>query len=219
MDASCDQILADPALAGDQDLGWTLGSALGHREQFGHGAAGDDEGRICVHAHIRLQAGDRNVASRNLLNMNNLDKLAEARMTRGGHLTTSDDDGAASPQARRSVRARRRVAQAFFSLLSECVISSRCGFFLPILRHGGQRRRIGLCVRRPQSAEFVEPDATVVRCKKGHEAAIVTAPHAEQRQQRLVTASRLPQAAANELAEIVAGDVVRQKHRIDVLPE
>ena len=46
--------------------------------------------------NLRLQAGDRNVTTRNLLNMNNLYKLAAARMTCAGHLTTSDDDGTAA---------------------------------------------------------------------------------------------------------------------------
>ncbi len=65
----------------------------------------------------------------------------------------------------------------------------------------------------------MEPDAALVRGKKVHESAVVTGRHAEQREQRLVTAPRLPQAAANELAEIVAGDVVIQKPGMHVLPE
>jgi hypothetical protein len=76
VDEARDQVLADPALTGDQDLGWTLGGPLGHRDQFGHGAAGDDEGGICVHAHVRLQAGDRNGATSNLLTLNTLNRVA-----------------------------------------------------------------------------------------------------------------------------------------------
>ena len=43
MDVSCDQILAHPALAGDQNLARALCGAFGHREQFRHGAAGNDQ--------------------------------------------------------------------------------------------------------------------------------------------------------------------------------
>ena len=77
-----------------------------------------------------------------------------------------------------------------------------------------------LCVSGWRIAtELAEPDAAFVRRQEVHEAAIVAARHAEQRQQRLVAAARLAQAAANELAQIVARDVASQEHRIDVLPE
>ena len=76
----------------------------------------------------------------------------------------------------------------------------------------GLRRRAGL-------TEFAEPDAAVVGGQEVHEAAIVAGRHAEQRQQRLVAAARLAQAAPHELAQVVARDVARQEQRIDVLPE
>ena len=43
VDVPRDHVLADAALAGDQDLGRTLCRTLGHGEQFRHGRAGDDE--------------------------------------------------------------------------------------------------------------------------------------------------------------------------------
>ena len=43
VDVARDDVLADAALAGDQDLGGALRRPRGHGEQFRHGRAGDDE--------------------------------------------------------------------------------------------------------------------------------------------------------------------------------
>src|SRR4029450_2208486 len=59
--------------------------------------------------------------------------------------------------------------------------------------------------------KFADTDSAIVGRQEVHEAAIVTARHPEPREHRLVTASRLPQAAPNELAQIVARDVASQK--------
>ncbi len=86
--------------------------------------------------------------------------------------------------------------------------------------HGVTSRHLGLGVGGcPRVTELAEPDATLVRGQEVHEAAIVAARHAEQRQHRLVAAPRLAQAAPNQLAQIVARDVARQEQRIDVVPE
>src|SRR5262249_53110799 len=67
------------------------------------------------------------------------------------------------------------------------------------------------------AAEFADADAALVRGEEIHEAPVVAGRHPEQLDQRLVASARFAEAAAHELAQVVARHVAREEHRIDVL--
>src|SRR5688572_33159044 len=71
----------------------------------------------------------------NILNLNKLDKLAVARMTCAGHLTTSDDDGAA-PDCQGLSEARRRSPRPRWLPGGPCLrVVIRRAFSVPAAMH------------------------------------------------------------------------------------
>src|SRR5262245_27788198 len=92
-------------------------------------------------------------------------------------------------------------------------------FFYRLHGYGVRRRRGGHCLNSHSPPEFPHRNPALVRGQEVHEAPVVAARHAEERQHRLVAAPGFLQAATNELTEIVARNVAREEHRVDVIPE
>ncbi len=105
------------------------------------------------------------------------------------------------------------------SKISNHLMRDSTGLFRGMRGHDIQRRHFSGRLRSRRAAELADRDAAVVRSQEIHEAPIVAARHAEEREQRLVAASRFLEPSPNELAEIVPGDIPREKQRIDVIPE
>src|SRR5215216_3405321 len=68
-------------------------------------------------------------------------------------------------------------------------------------------------------AELTEINAAVVRREEIEEALVVARIDAEQVQHRAIVAAGRGQPAADQLPDVVPGDVARQKQRVDVIPE